>query len=440
VSLRSAGLGLGLLALLGGCTDDPLPTADSDAGDPTALTRQEALLLRQFWPLPAVPPDPTNAVADDPWAQHFGRYLFFEERFSSTGTVSCASCHDPELGWADGLRVSETLAPTPRHAPTIVNASYQRWQFWDGRCDTQWCQASKPFEDPREMGSDRVAVVRVVFEDPRMHEAYVDLFGELPDLDDPRFPEHARPRPGVPEDPLHQAWIDMAPEDRDAIDHAYANLSKAIAAFERQIVSRDSPFDRWAQAVLLGDADGQDAISDQAKIGYKHFVGDGLCMSCHSGPAFSNLDFHNVGLGTRDWLDNAEDTGRVQGILAVRNDRFNGVGPHSDDPEFGAIKLDHLVITPEQQGQFKTPGLRDVTLTAPYQHGGHMDTLEDVIRNYIVQAETPPQGHAEELLALITMTEQDIPAVVAFLQALEGAPLDAELLTPPDDPRYVPTR
>lgn len=429
---------LPVIALLAvGCAGGASDDTDGPADDPAALNESEIRLLRQFWPLPAVPPDPTNAVADDPWAQHFGRYLFFETRLSTNGEVSCASCHEPTLGWADGLRQSDTLAPTPRHAPTIVNASYQRWQFWDGRCDSQWCQATKPFEDPREMGSDRVAVVRVVYEDPAMREAYEDLFGTLPDLSDPRFPDHARPSHANPDDPLHQAWIAMPPEDRDAIDHAFANLAKAIAAFERQIVSRDSAFDRWAEAMLMGDASGTDLISDEAKIGYKHFVGDGMCMACHSGPTFSNLEFHNVGVGERPWLD-PTDTGRVQGILSVREDRFNGIGPHSDDPEFGAIKLDYLVITPEQDGQFKTPGLRDVFHTPPYNHGGQFETVEDVIHNYLDQDETPPQGHAEELLKLITMDEDGIDPLVAFLHTLEGAPIDPELTGPPADPRYVP--
>lgn len=428
----------GALALLltAGCAGEPVDLPDDPSPlDPSALTEQDVRVLRQLWPLPAVPPDPTNAVADDPWAQHFGRYLFFEESFSSTGTVSCATCHDPARGWGDDLRVSNTLAPTARHAPTLVNTAYQRWQFWDGRCDSQWCQATHPFEDPAEMGGDRVSMARTVFEDPSMHEAYVDLFGELPPMDDPRFPAHARPVPADPDHPHHQAWLAMAPEDRTAVSRAFVNLAKAIAAYERQIVSRDAPFDDWARALLLGESDGRDLLSPAARRGYKHFIGDGLCITCHAGPTFSNHEFHNVGVGSRDWLD-SPDEGRAEGIVRVQEDPFNGAKAFSDDPDFGREKLEYLVITPEQDGQFKTPGLRDVALHPPYNHGGHFDTLEEVVENYIVQSESPQYGHSEELIALITMTEDDIPDLVAFMDALTGAPLPDELLVPPDDPRY----
>lgn len=433
------------VALLGlACTPDALPTdvplVDTDP-EPVVddrLTEREIVLLREFWPLPAVPPDPTNAVADDPWAQHFGQYLFFETRFSSTGQISCASCHTPELGWADGTPFSNTLAPTGRHAPTLINSSYNRWHFWDGRCDTQWCQAAQPFEAANEMGGNRVAIVRTVHDDPRMREAYVDIFGadQLPDMDDPRFPEAARPLPGSAVDDLDAAWEAMAPEDRVAVDRAFTNLTKAIAAFERRIVSRDSDFDRWARAMLL-DEPGRDLLSPAARRGYKHFVGDGLCIACHNGPTFSNLEFHNVGVEPPDWKVEP-DPGRAAGILRVREDPFNGAGRYSDDPEFGAVKLDYLVITREQDGQFKTPGLRDLDQTGPYLHAGQKDTLEAVILNYIMQGEDPPIGHAEELIAFITMQPDAVPDVIAFLETLQGAPVPDELTRQPDDPRFVP--
>lgn len=430
----------GVLALVtAGCGSDDLAMPTDAPMDDAGLTESDVARLRTFWPLPAVPVDPTNAVADDPWAQHFGQYLFFETSFSSTGTISCASCHDPSRGWADAQRFSNTIAPTGRHAQSILNTAYNRWQFWDGRCDTQWCQAAKPFEDAAEMGGDRVSIVRTVHDDPAMHEAYVDIFGPLPDMDDRRrFPEAARPATGERVDDLDAAWEDMLPEDRREVSRAFTNLAKAIAAFERRLVSRDSDFDRWARAMLLDDSDAdRELLSVEARRGYKHFIGDGLCIGCHTGPTFSNQEFHNVGLGSRPWLTEGDD-GRVGGILKVRAEPFNGAGIYSDDPDFGAIKLDYLVITPEQEGQFKTPGLRDLPDTGPYMHGGHLDTLEEVVRNYIVQEEEPPIGHAEELIALITMEESDIPDVVAFLATLQGAPVDEALTRQPDDPRYSP--
>ncbi|MFK7927772.1 MAG: cytochrome-c peroxidase [Myxococcota bacterium] len=406
--------------------------------DPAELTLSEVAQLRQHWPLPAVPVDPTNNVGDDPYAQHLGQYLFFDTRFSVDDSVSCATCHDPALGWADGQRLSNTLASTGRHAPSVVNAAYNRWQFWDGRCDSLWCQAAKPFEDPVEMGGNRVRMVRQVVADVRLAEAYVDLFGELPDVSDGgRFPTDARPVPNEPEHPHNVAWRAMLPEDRDAVSVVLANLSKAIAAYERRIVSRDSRFDTFAEAKLMGLDTGSDALEPAARRGLKTFLGRGQCVACHSGPAFSNFEFHNVGLGPRDWL-NPEDTGRVEGIVALADEPFSGSGVFSDDPAWAAEKLDFLVITNEQEGQFKTPGLRGVTASAPYFHGGHAETLEDVLQHYVDREEAPGQGHAEELMVLMELDDSDIPDLVAFLRSLDGAPLDATLLEAPLDPRYSP--
>jgi cytochrome c peroxidase len=426
-----------LLAWMGACAA-PEPE-ETPQVDPTVLTRTDVLLLRQLWPLPAPPVDPTNAVADDPVAQHLGRFLFFDPNLSADGSVACSSCHRPDHGWAEPTRVSDTLAPTTLHAPSLVNVAYNRWHFWDGRCDTLWCQAVKPIENPIEMGHDRVSVAKYVAHDEALRAAFVDVFGDMPDLSDPeRFPAPARPIPGDSTRAEHQAWLGMTPEDRALVDGVLARIGKVIAAYESQIVSRDAPFDTFARAVLVdGDPDGAGVYTDAERRGLKLFLGRGQCVACHAGPQFSNGEFHNVGLGPRDWLD-PDWRGRVDGILAVRADPFSGRGLYSDDPVAGSLKIDRLAITREQDGQAKTPGLRDIALSPPYFHGGHVDTLEAVVDHYRNQEETPSFGHAEEMLVRVDLDEADVLDLVAFLQTLTGTPLSAELAAPPASPRLLP--
>ncbi|MDH5584142.1 MAG: cytochrome-c peroxidase, partial [Gammaproteobacteria bacterium] len=100
--------------------------------------------------LPELPPDPSNAVADNPLAAEFGRMLFFDTRLSANGAVSCATCHQPERGFTDGLQKAQAMGTTLRHTPGIAGMAYSPWQFWDGRRDSQWSQALAPLEDANE--------------------------------------------------------------------------------------------------------------------------------------------------------------------------------------------------------------------------------------------------------------------------------------------------
>ncbi|MFT7519013.1 MAG: cytochrome c peroxidase [Kiritimatiellia bacterium] len=397
-----------------------------------APTEVELAQLRTMWPLPAVPDDPTNAVDDDPWAAHLGQFIYFETRLSSNGEVSCASCHPPSSGWADGERLSKGLGTTGRYAPTVLNSAYNRWQFWDGRCDTLWCQAVGPIEHPDEMDFDRTAVAHLIADDPALSEAYEDVFGELPNLSDAaRFPDHAKP-----DGELAEVWSAMRPEDKHEINVVYSNVGKAIAAFEAQIVMRDAPFDRWTESWLLDEPDGRDALTKQQVRGLKLFLSDqARCFSCHSGPNFSNGEFHNIGLATPEW--GAEgDRGRLRGILDVRDQLFNGVGPYSDDPDSVRDKLERIATIGEQVGQFKTPTLRNVELTPPYFHLGHVQTLAEVVQHYGEPTSEPEFGHREELLEPLDLDADQQANLAAFLLSLTGQPLPEALTEQPSDPRY----
>ncbi len=325
-----------------------------------------------------------------------------------------------------------------RHTPTLLDAAFNHWYFWDGRTDSLWSQALQPFENPRETGGDRLHIVHVVADDPALRQAYRRLFGPLPPLaDNQRFPAHARPDVN-PNLPVAKAWAAMAPADRIAVDRMFSNLGKAIEAYERKLVSGNSPFDRYVEGLRTGNAAKEAALSPAAKRGLKLFVGAANCELCHSGPDFTDGQFHNIGLPLLP--GEAADPGRAAGIRAVEADPFNGVGRFSDDPK-GAAKdrLAFLPPPPAQRGAFKTPSLRNVALTAPYMHDGRFATLGQVL-DFYAEGKKASRGRLvgtrEATLDLIPPLNAGQKAdLIAFLRSLTGAPLPRALLQPPPRPR-----
>ncbi|MBV8601577.1 MAG: hypothetical protein JO359_08455 [Candidatus Eremiobacteraeota bacterium] len=381
--------------------------------DRSTYSRDELAAILRHSPLPPPPADPTNRFADSPRAAALGRVLFSEKNLSANGAISCASCHQASHGFADGRALAKGLAVGSRHTPTILGAAYNHWYFWDGRTDSQWSQALQPFENPLEIGSDRTFIVRSVARNDELRKAYQALFGAFPSVDDrARFPAHARPG--------SHAWGAMRAEDRDTIDRAYSNLGKAIEAYERTLPAGPAPFDRYVAALRAGDAAGESAISPAAKRGVKLFAGAANCELCHSGPTFSDGQFHNIGLPLLP--GEKADPGRARGIALVRADRFNGIGPFSDDPA-GAAKdrLEFLPSPATQVGAFKTPSLRNVAAIAPYMHDGRFATLGGVLDFYA-------KGKAASRGRLVGVRETTVD-LVPHLSSRQKADLIAFLRT-----------
>jgi cytochrome c peroxidase len=423
-----------VLLLLAACSGTPDDTASTGAVEDTAadVVHQRTLALG---PLPALPDDPTNAWADDPTAAWFGRYLFYDPRLSGSGAFACSTCHDPLQGWGDGKALSEAAGTTGHHAPTLWNVGYQRWFFWDGRCDSLWCQAIQPIEAANEMGGSRLQLAHAIADNADLREGYEAVFGAMPDLsDEARFPPSGRPDADA-DDALAVAWASMTAEDQDVVDRILTNAMKAIAAFERTIVTGETAVDRYVAAYADGDQAGMDAaLSAEAQAGLALFVGEGQCVLCHQGAVMSNLEFHSVGLGERAWLD-PTDVGRYDGITKLRADGFNAGGAYSDAPDGEAAgRLDRLVQTTEQLGIFKVPGLRNVAASPPYMHGGHFDTLTDVVDHYNELDETVIVGHVETFMVPREWDASQVAALVAFLEALSAPPLDPTVLEAPDGP------
>jgi cytochrome c peroxidase len=385
------------------------------------LSEGEWEVVQDLSPLPEAPIDSTNAVSGNYDAEALGEALFFDQEMSPSGDIACVTCHDPELGFSDGIALSEGVGVAARNAPGLIDTSHAEWYFWDGGCDTLWCQAMGPIENAVEMGSSRLFVAHLIGDSAEYSSQYEDLFGALPDLSDlSRFPLDARPIPTDPERIQNQQWEDMTAEDQVLANVVFANVSKSLAAFERTIVSSESSFDSFVRGVKEGDELLQVTYPEAALRGLQLFVGDAGCVECHSGPYFSNGDFYNNGVGGREWMTEP-DLGRFEGIGDVLNNEFNAAGEYSDDPD-GALaqRLDSLVAIDSNLGEYRVPTLRNVSLTAPYMHGGQHSSLEEVVAYYSSLDESPVEGVLDEKLHALTLSEEQISDLIAFLESLSG--------------------
>ncbi len=370
--------------------------------------------------LPAAPPDASNAVEDLPAAAALGKRLFSDARFSSNQAVSCASCHAPDQQFQDGLALGHGVGIGARRSMPIVGAGHGPWLFWDGRKDSLWSQALGPLEDAVEHGGNRTRHAQLLGSHYR--QAYESIFGAMPTAL-PTLPTDAGPLGASTE---KAAWEAMAPATRDAISRVFANIGKAIAAYERTLGHGESRFDRYAEAVLARDARAGQLLSAQEVNGLRVFIGKGQCASCHNGPLLTDQHFHNTGVPPRNPLQ--PDLGRAAAIAKVQHDEFSCLGRFSDARPEQCQELRFMVIDdPALKGAFKTPSLRNVALRPPYMHAGQFASLAQVIDHY-VKAPAAAVGHTElahgaeghTRRQAIRLTAEDARDLAAFLAALSG--------------------
>ena len=301
----------------------------------------------QKWLLSDVPPSPAdNQPSPDRIA--LGKALFFDPRLSSDSNLSCSSCHNPMFDWTDGMPTAKGSKSKVlrRASPTIVNTGYNTLMMWDGRKSSLEDQAMGPMESMDEMAMDLTALFKWINTEP----TYVGMFAKA----------------------YHGEAIDSK------------TVSKAIAAFERTLVSNNSPFDRW----LRGD---KNAMTKQQIIGFRLFIdpNKGNCAVCHQAPNFTDGGFHNIGLAS-----------------------YSGA-----TPDMGRYAIKPV---PSMKGAFKTPTLRDITLTAPYFHDGSARTLQDVVDHYvhggISKVDLSPD------IKPLNLSQKEKEDIVAFMQALTSTP------------------
>jgi cytochrome c peroxidase len=297
----------------------------------------------QFRRPSSVPFPLDNAFSEQKRA--LGEVLFHDKRLSVDGSLACASCHERDKGFGDGKVQARGVPgrPLKRHTPTLWNLAWSSAVFWDGRARSLEEQVAGPIESPDEMAQPLAAVIARLSADPAMVAAFAEAFPEAPRLD-------------------------------------AKNLAKAIASYERTFVSPETRFDRW----IAGD---EQALSDGEIAGFRLFTGKARCVSCHSGFAFTDHAFHDIGL------------------------------PDDDRGRGAVLRLEAA------EHAFKTPGLREIGRSAPYMHNGALATLEDVIRHY-VSGITERPTLSKDLTRGLTLTDAERADLIAFLGALasEDAP------------------
>ena len=346
--MRSISMAVGGLLLLG--------TALVAAAASTQVVRSGSWSMPLPLGLPAdsvyLPDD--NPMSDDKVA--LGKLLYFDPRLSRDGTVSCASCHDPAKAFTDGRRTSPGVGQQlgPRNSPTVVNRLFAKEQFWDGRATDLEDQVHGPLMNPVEMGmpSDAEVVSRV-----QAVKGYPPLFAKA----------------------FGDGGVD------------FRRIAQAIAAYERTVVSGDSPYDRY----VAGD---KTALTDAQQRGLTVFFGRGRCVTCHVGFNFTDESYRNLGVG----ID----------------------APEPDLGRYAVTRRD------EDRGAFKTPTLRDVARTAPYMHDGSEATLIDVVEFYDRGGKLNPWLSKD--MQPLSLSAQEKRDLVAFMESLNGT------ISNTDPPKALP--
>jgi cytochrome c peroxidase len=365
--------------------------ADGAGADgPSGWTQPERALLASLSldALPPPPPDPGNPAGDRPAAARLGERLFFEPGLSATGKVACASCHIPSRGFSDGLATSRGVHVARRNAPSLLDVAFVRALFWDGRADSLWSQALLTIESPAEMGGERGAAVARVAADPALTALYREAFGGDP---------AARPT-----------------------DRVFADLGKALAAYQRTLRSKPTRFDRYVAAVLAGREDeAAKALTPAEVSGLRVFMGGAAgCATCHLGPLFSDGRFHNIGTGdlglpTEDpgWA-----TGREELLASEWNCRSRWFERAREDACAHLSRPQGEENSILSRGAFRTPGLRGLRATAPYMHDGRHDTLREVVEHYLRPPDKSRLIH--ELPESLSLADEEVADLLRFLHAL----------------------
>lgn len=294
------------------------------------------------------------------------------------------------------------------------------------------------------MGSTRTKVALLIYD--KYREEYESIFtadSPMPALRNSSTSESLVSEEASPNgtNSGKAAWQDLGVQNQAlqaAITRIYVNFGKAIAAYETHLVSRDSRFDRFRNALVEGFA-GSSHLSTEEIEGLKVFVGKGGCASCHRGPNLTDWKFHNVGVPQTGEHVLPMDNGRADGIAKVKRDEFNCESTWSDQPDKADCATRALGETPEEidkaLGAFKTPSLRSVTSTAPYFHTGAVGTLPEVIDFYNRGgSESGYVGALDSNIRELHLSDTEKQRLLDFLGALEGEPLAAELLSPPPLP------
>jgi cytochrome c peroxidase len=363
--------------------------AAPSAAQPVAFNAAEIerIVALGPWPPPAAH-DRSNRVSGRADAIELGRRLFFDSRLSPVGYIACVTCHQPDRGWTDHKQRAHGLGDVDRNTQALNNLGLQDWFGWGGTSDSLWMASLRPILDPREMDSNPAHVRRVYVRAPEYACLYRGAFGV---------------------DPVAGGESDEAVLVRSA---------KVLASFTETLTTGRTGFDDLRDALARGEPANASGYPAAAQRGLRIFVGKGHCVACHSGPNFSDGKFHDTGVpffvGQR-----TPDRGRDDGIRNLRSSHFSLLGRYNDDASLRkAAAARSLGVDPALRGEFRTPSLRNVAVTAPYMHNGSLDSLHDVIRHYTQVDPDRLHGSARRLLRKLDLGAKESEDLIAFLRTL----------------------
>jgi cytochrome c peroxidase len=339
----------------------------------------KAALSHGPWPL-APQADAGNELSFNKDAVNLGRRLFFDKRLSKSGDMSCSTCHKPAKAFTDGMATFNG-----RNTPSLLNAAFERWYGWDGAADSIWSQSLRPLLAKHEMAATPESLQKRVLGNSSLTRDYRKVFSDKSEnVDSPALA---------------------------------VRLSKALGAFVATLVSKQSTFDLFRDALGEGDVAKAAAYPISAQRGFQIFVGKGQCNVCHVGPMFSNGEFGDTGIGffVRPGV---VDTGRHGGIAELLASSHNLLSSRSTATELEKQKTRYVSQQHRNFGEFKVPSLRNVAQTAPYMHNGSVKSLEAVVAHYSNLNLDRLHADGEQILKPLNLTAQEQADLVSFLKTL----------------------
>ena len=392
-----------------------------------------------------------------------GHDLFFDKRLSAHELVSCASCHSPAKYFTDGEATARGEQPNRRNSPSVVEMDRRIWFMWDGRSPSLEHQVTMPIEGPAEHGFSRGGVAWIISR--HYKSQWTQAFGEFPKaidswlagktldeahalpiqsqmfapdpllreaistMDDTEFMRllfaEAQKRGGLMQSALMglyqnepkanvewtTRWTKLHPTIKQSIDHVFELAGVAVASFVRGIHTQPSKAEKASP------------LTAAEERGRSLFHGKAGCANCHSGPDFTDDQFHNIGLReTKPFdADYLPDLGRAFGVGAYRNNTDESHLICKGKLNQACLEANYLnVYGTEATGSFKTPSLRNVARTAPYMHNGSLKTLEDVLKFYNELPAKPSVGKRSGLLRSLGFTSSELNDLKEFLQGLSS--------------------
>ena len=379
--LSASAAALGLLAL-GSLAAGP--TAQPPVLLEFSATERAQIVAHGPWP-PQPRADASNRVMGQAAAQAWGASLFFDTRLSANQQLSCASCHQPNRAFQDGLKTAVGRAAGQRNTPGLLDAAQWRWLGWGGTHDSLWSASLTPLLSDGEMQQTVPGLAERVRGTPELADGYSEAWGQPPPADDATL---------------------------------VVNLAKALAAYQASLVSPRTAFDDFRDALASGDNARAASYPLAAQRGLRLFLGEGRCTTCHAGPLFSNGEFGDIGVPF--FVPGGVDPGRYRGLQQLLASPYNRLGVFNDagagDP--GAVGTRHVILEPRHFGEFRVPSLRQLAHTAPYMHNGSLPSIETVVQHYSQLNEERLHADGERILRRLNLSDAEAADLAAFLRSL----------------------